>query len=114
VPLDDWRGHGRTPAVRLRLDERDKKLVEIAGRFYAGLSHRDAAHRLRRSWLLYQQGRWRRTRTELRCPHDAERLDAALWFLLKVHDHVASEISIRRTLGSRDPADVLGFDMRDD
>ena len=90
-------GH-RTPATMLALDERDKLLVEIGHRFYPGVKHRQIAHRLRRSWLLYRQGPWRRTCTELRCPHDPERLDAALWCLLKIKDYVPSEMTIRRTL----------------
>jgi hypothetical protein len=88
----------RTPATMLALDERDALLVEIARRFYGGLSHRETAHRLRRSWLLYRQGRWRRTYTELRCPHDAERLDAALWCLLRIRDSLPSERLIRLVL----------------
>jgi hypothetical protein len=88
----------RTNETLLRLDERDALLVAIARRFYGGLSRRETAHMLRRSWLLYQQGRWRRTSSELKPPHDAETLDAALWHLLWIKDYVPSEMTIRRAL----------------
>jgi hypothetical protein len=93
----DGRGR-RTPQTLLLIDERDALLVEIARRFYPGVSQRVAAHRLRRSWLLYQQGRWRRTCVELKPPHDARSLDAALWGLLWIKDYVPSEMTIRRAL----------------
>ena len=45
TPLD---GRGRrTNETLLRLDERDKMLIEIARRFFGDLSHLEAAHRLR-------------------------------------------------------------------
>jgi hypothetical protein len=97
VPVDS-RGK-RSNETLLRLDERDALLVEIARRFYPGVSHRETAHRLRRSWLLYRQGPWRRTSCLERCPHDPERLDAALWCLLKIKDYVPSEMTIRRATG---------------
>jgi hypothetical protein len=93
----DGRGR-RSNETLLRLDELDKLLVEIACRFYPGVSHRETAHRLRRSWLLYQQGRWRRTCAELKPPHDPRSLDAALWHLLWIRDYVPSEMTIRRAL----------------
>ena len=96
-PLVPGPGH-RTPQTMLRLDERDRLLVEIARDFYPGVSCRERAHRLRRRWLLYQQGRWRRTCVELKPPHEAGSLDAALWHLLWIRDHVPSEMTIRRAL----------------
>jgi hypothetical protein len=93
----DGRGH-RSNEFLLRQDERDKLLIEIARRFYSGLSHRQVAHLLRRRWLLYQQGPWRRTYAELKCPHDPERLDAALWCLLRIRDSLPSERLIRSVL----------------
>jgi hypothetical protein len=109
MPLD---GRGRrSNETLLRIDERRALLVEIATRFYPGVKHRQIAHRLRRSWLLYQQARWRRTCIELRCPHDPERLDAALWCLLKIKDYVSSEMTIRRALAIRDPAGELQSDI---
>jgi hypothetical protein len=92
----------------LELDKRDALLIEIARRFYAGVSRRETAHRLRRRWLLYQQGRWRRTRSE-KCPHYAVSLDTALWCLLRIRDHVPSEMTIRRALAFRDPRDVISI-----
>jgi hypothetical protein len=93
----DGRGH-RSNEFLLRQDERDKLLIDIARRFYPGLSHRETAHRLRRRWLLYQQGPWRRTYAELKCPHDPERFDAALWCLLRIRDSLPSERLIRSVL----------------
>ena len=69
---------------------------EIARRFYPGVSHREVAHLLRRTWLLYQQGPWRRTSSELKPPHGAGTLDAALWTLCWIRDYVPSEMVIRR------------------
>jgi hypothetical protein len=40
----------------LALNERDALLVEIARRFYGGLSHRETAHRLRYRLLIYRSG----------------------------------------------------------
>ena len=96
VPIDR-RGH-RTPNTLLMLDERDAMLVATARRFFSGMSHRETAHRLRSRLLIYQSGRWRRTSAELRPPHDADSLDAALWCLLRIKDHVPSEMTIRRAL----------------
>jgi hypothetical protein len=97
VPLD---GRGkRSSATTLALDERDKLLIEIARRFYGGLSARETAHRLRYRLLIYRNGRWRRTSPDWMCPHEAESMDAALWCLLRIRDHVPSEMTIRRALG---------------
>lgn len=97
TPISDRRGH-RSPNTLLMLDERDAKLVATARRFFSGMSHRETAHRLRSRLLIYQSGRWRRTSAELRPPHDADSLDAALWCLLRIKDHVPSEMTIRRAL----------------
>jgi hypothetical protein len=94
----DGRGH-RSRQTELLISERDKLLRDIARRFYPGVSHRVVAHRLRRSWLLYQQGPYRRTCVELKPPHDAESMEAALWSLLWIRAYVPSEMTIRRALG---------------
>lgn len=102
VPVD---GRGRrTPATLLRLDERDSLLREAA-QFYLGASDREIARRLRSSLSLYRGGRWRRDRSEALCPpRYAGKVAAALWRLLKVHDAIPSEMTIRRALaGIRDP-----------
>jgi hypothetical protein len=77
------RGH-RSNETLLRQDERNKLIIEIARRFYPGLSHRETAHRLRSRLLIYRNGRWRRTCSLLKSPHDPESLDAALWKLLRI------------------------------
>jgi hypothetical protein len=96
--LPDGRGHGRTPATLLLIDERDRYLIEAA-KFFPGASDREIARRLRTALLRYQTGKWRRTSSEPRCPHDAERLDAVLWSILRVKAHTPSETTIRRVLG---------------
>ena len=95
--VPDGRGH-RTPQTMMLLDERDALLIEAARRFFSGMSHRETAHRLRSRLLIYQNGRWRRTSAELKPPHDVDSLDAALWCLLRIRDHVPSEMTIRRVL----------------
>jgi hypothetical protein len=96
----DGRNHGRTPAVRLVLDERNNLLAEITRRFYGGLSHRETAHRLRSRLLIYRNGPWRRTCSELTCPAAHRgRLDEMLWLLLRTSDRVPSIATIRRVLG---------------
>jgi hypothetical protein len=85
----------------LALDERDKLLIEAARRFCIGMSDRAAAHYLRGRLIRYRECRWRRTCTELRCPHDAGRLDGMCWHLLKVRDHVPPERLIRLVLSGR-------------
>ena len=87
----------RSPQTMFLINKRDKLLIE-ACRFFPGTSDREAARRLRTALLRYQTSRWRRTRTELGCPHDADRLDALLWMILRVRDHVPSEMTIRRAL----------------
>jgi hypothetical protein len=102
VPIDG-RSHGRTPAVRLILDERAKLLVE-ARRFYPGSSDREIARQLHTVQSRYRDGRWRRDREFFTCPvQHRGKLTEVLFLLLRTLDHVPSEMTIRRTLGSRDP-----------
>ena len=96
LPVD---GRGkRSPRVMLQLDERDRYLAVAAG-FFPGASDREVARRLRTALLRYREGRWRRSRADLTCPHERERIEAMLWMLLKVRDHVPSERLIRMVLG---------------
>jgi hypothetical protein len=94
----DRRGHGRTRTVELLISERNA-LIRAAVKFFPGLSGREVARRLHVALLRYQTGRWRRTSSEWKCPHDAERLDAVLWSILRVKDHTPSISTIRRALG---------------
>ena len=95
------RGHGRTPAVQLLIDERDKLLVEAA-RFFLGVSDREVARQLRIKLLRFQNGSWRREQADLTCPaKHAGKLTAVLWSLLKVRDFVPSERLIRLVLSRR-------------
>jgi hypothetical protein len=83
----------------LLLDERDRYLVEAA-RCYPGCSDREIARRLHVALSRYRDGRWRRDQSELTCPSQhAGKLTAVLWMLLRVRDHVPSEVTIRRALG---------------
>lgn len=97
TPLD---GRGRrSNETLLRLDERDKLLIEIAHRFYPGLSHLEAAHRLRSRLLVYRSARWRRSCLDLRSPHPPEKIETLLWSLLKSRDAIPAVRSIRAVLG---------------
>ena len=84
--------------LRHPLVQRDALLIEIARRFYSGLSDRETAHRLRSRLLIYRNGRWRRTCSELKSPHDPESLDAAFWCLLRIKDAIPGERLIRYVL----------------
>jgi hypothetical protein len=96
-PLMPGPGH-RTPQTLLLLDERDKMLIEIARRFYPGLSHLEAAHRLRSRLLIYRDCRWQRTCLDFRWPHPPEKIETLLWQLLRVRDRIPSERLIREVL----------------
>ena len=94
----DGRGR-RTPATLLVLDERDKLLIEAA-KFFPGASDREVARRLRIALSSYCGGRWQRDRSKATCPaQHAGKLTATLWMILKVRDHIPSEMTIRRALG---------------
>jgi hypothetical protein len=89
----------RSPATLLALDERDALLREAARRFYADLSHREAARLIRIALVRYRAGRWRRTRADLTYPPEHRgRIEAVLWMILRTRDHVASERLIRAVL----------------
>jgi hypothetical protein len=91
-------GRGRrTPATLLVLDERDRYLIEAARAHFSGLSHQ-TARSLRSRLLVYRQGRWRRSCSEVWNPHPAERIEAVLWMLLRVRDAIPSERTIRAVL----------------
>lgn len=97
----DGRGHGRTPAVRLVLDERGKLLVEAA-RFFPGCSDRETARQLHAALSRYRDGRWRRDRAEALCPSQHRgKLTATLWMILKTTpDVLVAERTIRRALAA--------------
>ena len=91
--------------TQLLQDERDRYLIEAA-RFYPG-SDREMPRRLRAALSIYRDGRWRRDRSEALCPPRlAGRLDALLWMILKVRDHVPDELTyqggaVARLVGGR-------------
>lgn len=98
VPI---RSHGRTPAVQLLIDERDRYLREGARRFCLEMTGRAAAKHLHDALSRYESGRFRRSRFETTCP-DAHRgrLDEICWLLLKTTSGRVPKIStIRRVLG---------------
>jgi hypothetical protein len=107
LPPDNRGKH--TPRTLLAIDERDRYLIEAA-RHFPGLSHRATARLLRSRLSIYEQSAWRRDRSEALCPpRHAGKLTTVLWMLLKVRDHVPSEMMIRRALAFGDPRDVLRF-----
>jgi hypothetical protein len=81
----------------LLFDERDQYLIE-ASRFFSG-SDREIARRLRSRLLIYREGRWRRTRSEIWNPHETGRLEGLLWQLLRVRDAIPCTHTIRLVLG---------------
>ncbi|MBA4033200.1 MAG: hypothetical protein C0480_01150 [Bradyrhizobium sp.] len=90
--------HGRTPAVRLVLDERRKLLAEAA-RFFPGQSRRETARQLHTALSRYRDGRWRRDRAEATCPMQHRgKLLQVMWTILKVRDQLPSMVTIRRSL----------------
>ena len=94
----DGRGHGRTPRVQLMIDERNRYL-RAAAKFYPGCGDREVARQLRAALMRYRNGRFRRDRSDLTCPVQHKgKLVEILYRLLRVKDHVPSEITIRRAL----------------
>jgi hypothetical protein len=85
----------------LAIDERDQFLRAAAAHFCVGMSERAAATMLRTKLTRYQTGPWRRDRFEALCPaRHRGRIDELLWMILRVRDHVPSEMTIRRALYS--------------
>ena len=94
----DGRGHGRTPAVLLVIEERDN-LIRTAAQFFASYTDREVARRLRKALSTYRNGRWRRDRTEATCPPQHKgKLVQLMWMILKTKDVLVSERTIRRAL----------------
>ena len=80
------------------IDER-VTLIRAAATFYPGVSDREIARRLRTALLRYRAGRWERDRSDT-CPiQHRGKLTEILYLLLRVHDRLPSEMSIRRVLG---------------
>jgi hypothetical protein len=103
----DGRSHGRTPAVQLRINERDA-LIRAAARFYPGASEREIARRLHFELSKYRNGRFRRDQAEYTCPAPHRgKLVELLYCMLRVQDRVPSEVTFRRAVSSPDPAGVL-------
>jgi hypothetical protein len=94
----DGRGHGRTPAVQLLIDERNT-LIREAAPFYPGCSDREIARRLRSALAIYRAGRWRRDRVEATCPPQHRgKLTQTLWLLLKTMDRIPAERTVTAAL----------------
>jgi hypothetical protein len=99
--ISTHRGRGcRTPQTRLLIEERNRLLVEAA-QFFPDASDRETARRLHVALSRYKNGTWRRDRSEALCPvQHRGKLTRTLWMILKVRDHVPSEMTIRRALFS--------------
>lgn len=101
--VPDGRGH-RSPQTLLLIDERDKLLI-AASKFYPGASGREAARQIHIALSRYRDGRWRRDRSEDRCPvQHRGKLTALLYALLRTRDATVSAMTIRRAIAFRDPA----------
>jgi hypothetical protein len=84
----DGRSHGRTPAVLLRISERDN-FIRAAARFFPGGTDREVARKLHDALSTYRGGRWQRDRRDNLCPPQHKgKLMAVLWMILKVHDRL--------------------------
>ena len=93
----DGRGH-RSNETLLRLDERDRYLVEAA-RFYPGLSDREVAKRLQDALLIYRNGRWQRDAPETTCPPQHRgKLVQVMCTILKTIDAIPGDRTIRAAL----------------
>jgi hypothetical protein len=97
TPLDG-RGHGRTPAVQLLIDERNA-LIRDAARFYPGCRDREVARQLLIALARFRHGRWRRDRIEATCPAQHRgKLVQVLWLILKTIDATPSDRTVRAAL----------------
>jgi hypothetical protein len=97
-PLAPGPGH-RTPQTLLALDERDRYLREAADRFLPGMKDRPAAAMLHTKLARYRETAFERERSEALCPaRHRGTITEWLWMILKAHDHVPSEVTIRRAL----------------
>ena len=93
----DGRGR-RSNETYLRLDERDRYLVEAA-KFYPGCGDREVARRLRSALLTYRSCAWQRDYAEDLCPvRYAGTVKAALWKTLKAVDAIPGDRTIRAAL----------------
>jgi hypothetical protein len=96
----DRRGKRSDETMRA-LAERDRLIAEAAATFMSDRSSLSAATRLHEALSRYQQGGWRRHRTEHQCPTRlCGRLDGYCWRILRARDAVPSERTIRRVLAS--------------
>jgi hypothetical protein len=78
---------------------RDHLLRLAASRYCVGMSDRQAASYLRTKLGRYAAGAWRRDRVEDRLPdRHLGRIEATLWELLRIRDHVPSDKTIRNAL----------------
>ena len=89
----------RPPADVLRRSIRDYLLRLARDHYFAGVSDRQAAEMIRTKLMRYAAGAWRRDRFEDRCPdRHRGRIEATMWELLRVRDHVPSDKTIRNAL----------------
>src|SRR4249919_2715441 len=96
----DVRGHGRTPAVQLLIDE-TQALIRAAAKFFPGASDREVARRLHTALSIYRNGRWCRDRSEATCPPQHKgKLLQVMWMILKTRDVLVSKRTIRRALAA--------------
>lgn len=94
----------------LRIDERNRYLIQAAQQFYPGLSHREVARQLFVRLSRFREGSWRRYRTDALCPvRLVGRLDGALWCVLRCHDAIPAERTIRRALAAPSRGPTFGM-----
>ena len=82
-------------------EARDAKIVSIVNECWPSPNVSENARQFRAALSHYHGGRWRRDRFSTKCPPELDPLHQQLWQLLKLHDRVLSEVSLRRILCSR-------------
>jgi hypothetical protein len=86
------------------IDEaRYAKIDSIGKAFWPNPNVSESARRFHGALSQYHGGRWRRDRLSAECPRELDPLHQQLWQLLKLHDRVLSEVSLRRILGHELP-----------
>jgi hypothetical protein len=94
------RGPGRrSPSTLATIYVRNALLIEAALLFHRDKSNHAAAAAICKRLALYRAGAWRRHRAKEALPPDlVGKIEELLWFVLKEHDAVPSERTIRAVL----------------
>lgn len=103
-PIDKLLGLRTKPGQRSSqtqriLIERDRLVCEAAKEFWPDETNSEQARNLHQHWTRYAASAWPRERALERVPdRRAGSVEARLWAIMRVKDHVISERSIRALL----------------